>query len=362
MPTDSPRQPGPRPAELADDGLARWVTALRRSPGPSLRETGVQAARETAARRSRPPGPDLPLVADLRTGDGLPLRLYRPATGPRPFVLYLHGGYFVMGSLDTHDSLCRRLALGADAAVLAVDYRLAPEHRGPAAVHDAVSAFTWALARPDELGALPAAGIALAGDSAGGAIAVLAAAALRDLGTPASALLLACPNADMTLSHPSLATEGHGWGLEADDVRWTVQQWVPDPARRADPALSPVHANLAGMPPTLIATAEHDPLRDEGFTLYERLRQATPHVTPAPAPLDQLRQATPHVTPAPAPVDRLHRASGHVTHVAHPGLVHGFLGLGHISPTARRAEQALYARFARLLHSAPGPTSPSTGS
>ena len=312
-------------ARLADAGLARWVAEVRQSGGPSWREAGAAALREDSRRRSaaRPPGPALPLVRDLSTaGDsrsGLPLRLYRAATEPRPLVLYLHGGGFVLGDLESHDSICRRLALITGAAVLAVDYRRAPEHPGPAAVDDAVTAFGWAQARPDELGAMAAAGIALAGDSAGGALALLASVRLHAEGTPAAAMLLAYPNADMTLSEPSVRQEGHGWGLGTDDVRWSVAQWIPDPARRADADLSPVHAELAGLPPTVIATAEHDPLRDEGGTLA-----------------------------------RLMRAAGdNVLLVPHPGLVHGFLGLAQISAAAERAGDDLFGRFGRMLRGDP---------
>jgi acetyl esterase len=310
--TDSPVAEN---GELADAELAEWMAQVRRSTDPPLRETGAQAAREASARRVRPPGPELPLVTDLRTDGGLPLRLYRPALAPRPLVLYLHGGFFVLGSLESHDSVCRRLASLAGVAVLAVDYRLAPEHPAPAAVDDAVAAFGWAVARPGELGARPAAGIALAGDSAGGTIAALAAAAARDRGTPASALLLAYPNADMTLSSPSVRIEGDRWGPHPDDLRWSVRQWIPDPARRAE--FSPVHADLAGLPPTMIATAECDPLRDEGFRLHERLREA----------------GVP------------------VSYVAHRGLVHGFLGQADISPAARRAGDELFTRFGQLVSS-----------
>jgi acetyl esterase len=311
-------------AGLADAGLARWVAEVRQASGPSWREAGAAALREDSRRRAaaRPPGPALPLVRDLSTaGDsrpGLPLRLYRAATEPRPLVLYLHGGGFVLGDLESHDGICRRLARIADVAVLAVDYRRAPEHPGPAAVDDAVTAFGWARAGPDELGAV-AAGIGLAGDSAGGALALLASVRLRARGTPAAALLLAYPNADMTLSGPGLRREGHGWGLEADDVRWSVAQWIPDPGRRADADLSPVHAGLAGLPPTVIATAEHDPLRDEGGTLA-----------------------------------RLMRAAGdNVLLVDHPGLVHGFLGLAHISAAAERAGDELFGMFGGLLRGDP---------
>jgi acetyl esterase len=255
------------------------------------------------------------LVNDLSTPAGLLLRLYRPVLRLRPLALYLHGGGFVLGDLESHDSICRRLAQIADVAVLAVDYRRAPEHRGPAAVDDAVSAFAWALSCPHELGADPEAGIGLAGDSAGGALALLAAAGLRGQPAPVSALLLACPNADMTLSEPSVEQEGRGWGLEADDLRWFIEQWIPDPRLRADPGLSPVHADLTDLPPAVIATAGHDPLRDEGGTLARRLRQAG--------------------------VD--------VHHLHHPRLVHGFLQLGHLSPAAARASSNLFERFGHLL-------------
>ena len=308
-------------AGLADGDLARWVAEVRQASAPSWRETGAAALREDSRRRAaaRPRGPALPLVRDLSTAGhsrpGLPLRLYRAATEPRPLVLYLHGGGFVLGDLESHDSICRRLALIADVAVLAVDYRRAPEHPGPAAVDDAVRAFRWAQALLDELGGAAAVGIGLAGDSAGGALALLAAVRLRAEGTGSAALLLAYPNADMTLSQPSLRQEGHGWGLEADDVRWSVEQWIPDPARRASPGLSPVHAELSGLPPALLATAGHDPLRDEGGALARMMRAA----------------------------------GGDVRLIAHPGLVHGFLGLANVSPAAERAGDELFERFGRLL-------------
>jgi acetyl esterase len=165
------------------------------------------------------------------------------------------------------------------------------------------------------LGGDPEQGVGLAGDSAGGALAVLAAVRLRDAGTPAASLLLAYPNADMTLSEPSVTREGHGWGLEADDLRWFVEQWIPDPARRADPAVSPLHADLTGLPPAVIATAGHDPLHDEGEALA-----------------------------------RLIAAGGaDVRHRPHPGLVHGFLSLGQISPAAGQAAEQLFRDYGELV-------------
>ena len=115
---------------LADEGLVRWVSEVRRSVGPSCREAGAQRLRASAQARtaSRPRGPELPLVQNLRIDHGLAVRLYRPTLDLRPTVLYLHGGGFVMGDLESHDGTCRRLARIADVTVLAVDYRLAPEH------------------------------------------------------------------------------------------------------------------------------------------------------------------------------------------------------------------------------------------
>lgn len=305
-------------AELvADEGLARWVADMRQGGGQSCRDAGAERLRRASLTRaaSRPGGPQLTLVEDLTAARGLRVRLYRPALRPRPLTLYLHGGGFVIGDLESHDAICRRLAHIADAAVLAVDYRRAPEHPGPVAVADAVSAGRWALHHLAQLGGDAAAGIALAGDSAGGALAVLAAASMRDRGDSVTAMLLAYPNADMTLSAPSVEQEGHGWGLEADDLRWFVEQWIPDPGRRADPLLSPLHARLAGLPPSIIATAGHDPLRDEGSALARQLMQV----------------------------------GSSVTHLHYPRLVHGFLGLDQVSPAAAEASREIIERFGSLL-------------
>jgi acetyl esterase len=306
---------------VADEGLARWLADVRQANPPANRVLGVHRIRAAARQRdeSRPDGPQLPMVRNLVIGD-VPARLYRPAPVPRPLVVYLHGGGFVLGSLTSHDATCRQLASTADVAVLALEYRLAPEHPAPAAVDDAVEAFTSAATYPSMLGGDPEQGIGLAGDSAGGALAVLAAVRLRDAGTPAASLLLAYPNADMTLSEPSVTSEGHGWGLETDDLRWFVEQWVPDPARRDDPAVSPVHADLRRLPPAVIATAGHDPLRDEGRALARLITAG----------------------------------GGEVRHRPHPGLVHGFLGLGQVSPAARQATEQLFRDYGDLVREQAG--------
>jgi acetyl esterase/lipase len=274
------------------------------------------AARERA--RARPPGPRLPVVADIPPGRevGVALRLYRPALGRRPLTVYVHGGGWVIGDLETHDRTCRRLAAAADAAVLAVDIRNAPEHPWPAAVDDAVAALRFAAAHRDELGGGTALGVA--GDSSGGLVAALACLRLRDMGErmPA-AQLLAYPNTDLTLSQPSVVSQGEGWGLDARDLRWFADQWAPDPARRATGAVSPLHADdLAGLPPALIVTAEHDPLRDEGDAYAGRLQAAG------------------------VPVE----------HRCEPGLVHGFLqGLDLESAAAAAASERFFASAGRLL-------------
>ena len=246
------------PGSLPSMGLD--VAALRR------------AARERAARR--PPGPRLACVSDA-AGPAAPTRHYRPLDEPRPLLVYLHGGMWVLGDLDTHDRLCRRIAAGAGVEVLAVDYRLAPEHPWPAAVDDAVAVVRHAAA------GLRGA-VAVGGDSAGGCIAALAALALRDDGQAGllAAQFLVCPNTDLTGAHASFAEKGTGFGLQAGDAREAAALWTGDAKRHGDGAVSPLHArDLSGLPPTVVVTAEHDPLRDEGAAYAAGLAAAGVPVT-----------------------------------------------------------------------------------
>ena len=197
----------------------------------------VAAMREEIARRAaaRTPGPDLPEVRNLRIGE-LPARLYRPVPGPAPLVVYLHGGGWTIGSLDSHDRMCRRLADGSGAAVLAIDYRLAPEHPWPASVDDTVAALRWVATAPAGLGEAPTA-VAVAGDSAGGTLAALGCLRLRDEYPPAlpDLQVLLYANTDLTGSQPSMREKATGWGLDAAMVRFFNSQWVPDQARWSDP-------------------------------------------------------------------------------------------------------------------------------
>ncbi|NUP63417.1 MAG: alpha/beta hydrolase [Nonomuraea sp.] len=236
-----------------------------------MTEPDVHELRKRSAERKllRPRGPELPYVSDLAGPRGLVVRHYRPAEERRPLVVFLHGGAWVMCDLDTHDRICRRLASACGVEVMAVDYRLAPEHPYPAAVEDAVDVIRWA--RP----------VAVAGDSAGGYLATMACLSLRDAGEPLpAAQILIQPNTDLTLSMPSVKEKGSGYALDEDFLAWAARQWAPDPEQRADPRLSPMAvADLGGMPATLIVTAEHDALRDEGEAYARRLAEAGVPVT-----------------------------------------------------------------------------------
>lgn len=261
--------------------------------------------REGIRRRAglRVKGPELASVEDLAGPGGIALRRYRPSAGRRPLVVYLHGGAWVIGDLGTHDRACRRIALACDVEVLAVDYRLAPEHPYPAAVDDAVE-----VLRSFEADAV-------AGDSAGGYLATMACLRLRDEGGVLPAVqVLICPNTDLTSSQPSIEEKGTGYALDSDFVAWSAAQWVPDPVLRADPRVSPMLVpDLRGMPSTLIVTAEHDALRDEG-NVYAR---------------------------------RLAEAGVPVVHREEAGLTHGFVQ--NADPESEAAADRLFADLSRLL-------------
>lgn len=205
----------------------------------------------------------------------LRIRVYRPNLRPGlPGVIYFHGGGFCLCSIETHDGICRQVALGADAAVVSVEYALAPEHRYPAAVADCLAAARWVCANAAAIG-IDSARLALAGDSAGGALAVVTALDLAADTERAGlqALLLFYPVTD----HPSVGTasyevRGKGWGLTSDAMRWFWSQYLGSDARSDDPRASLLRTNtFASLPPTYVATAEYDPLRDEGAELVTRL-------------------------------------------------------------------------------------------
>jgi acetyl esterase len=304
------------PGPFADEQLAAFAAQM----SAPLAGLDVAAMREGIGQRARArsPGPDMQAVRELRIG-AVPARLYRPVAGRLPLVVYLHGGGWTIGSLESHDRMCRRLADGSGAAVLAIGYRLAPEHPWPASVDDTVAALRWVASAPAELGEAPGA-VAVVGDSAGGTLAALACLRLRDEDPAAlpglQALLYA--NTDLTGAQPSMREKAAGWGLDAEMVRFFNSQWVPDQTRWSDPGVSPLHApDLSGLPSALIVTAEHDPLRDESEAYARRLRQAGIEV--------ELRRE--------------------------PGLIHNFMLLDEISPACAAAADRVAADLRARLNS-----------
>jgi acetyl esterase len=205
------------------------------------------------------PGRPLPYVADVDAG-GVPARLYRPVADPGvalPTVVYAHGGGWVLGDLDTHDGLCRELAGRSGWAVLAVDYRRSPEAAHPAALDDLDTALTW-LRGANDGAPRPDGRLAVAGDSAGGYLAAAAALRQRDAGTPLAAQVLICPVIDPEQQYPELDE----FGLDRDEMRFFWDVFAPAGVDRA--ALSLLKADLTGLPPAVIVTAELDILALEG--------------------------------------------------------------------------------------------------
>lgn len=253
------------------------------SAGPLHTLTLVEARREYARRRRwQPNAPSVAHVHSLRfEGPAGPvaLRLYRPLRSDTsqvlPGLVFFHGGGWVLGDLDSHDTLCRELANGAECMVVAVDYRLAPEHRFPAAVDDAVAAVRWIRNHAESLGIDPTR-LAVGGDSAGGNLAAVSALSLRDAGDPPLVFqLLIYPVTDARRGSESYRSLGQGYGLTVDTMRWFCAQYLEDASQETDWRASPlVHADLSGLPPAFILTAGYDPLRDEGLQYSQKLTEA----------------------------------------------------------------------------------------
>jgi acetyl esterase len=210
------------------------------------------------------------------SGD-VPLRLYRPhrtADGPAPVVVFFHGGGWVIGSIASHDALCTALAARSGAVVASVEYRLSPEAPFPGPLDDCLAATRWVVDHAGGLGVDPSR-LAVAGDSAGGNLAAAVALRARDEGGPALAFqLLLYPVTDHSFSQASYTSNGEGYFLTADAMRWFSAHYLGG-AAATDPLAAPLHASdLTGLPPALVVTAEYDPLRDEGEAYGERLRAA----------------------------------------------------------------------------------------
>ena len=244
-------------------------------------------------------------------------RIYRPEhDGPLPTIVFAHGGGFVIGDVETHDNQARSLCRGADAVVVSIDYRLAPEAPWPAAIHDAYDAVRWAADNIDELGGDPAR-LAIAGDSAGGNIAAVVAQLCRDNGPALAAQLLIYPAVDLDAeaAYPSRVENAEGYFLTADDMVWFREHYIGEAPDHADPLISPLRGRLEGLPPAVVATAEFDPLRDEGNAYADALRAAGVRVEAR----------------------------------CYDGMVHGFFDMGVLSEGAQAATDDAIATFRSLL-------------
>jgi acetyl esterase len=209
-------------------------------------------------------------------GGEIPVRIYRPeGDAPKPAIVYYHGGGWVIGNLDTHDGGCRAFANAVDAVVVSVDYRLAPEHPFPAPVEDAVAALAWVYEHADDLG-VDASRVAVAGDSAGGNLAAVVSQVSRDEGGPPVCFqLLIYPVTDYVFDDASMNDNAEGYFLTRDAMKWFYMHYLTDPSDGANPRVSPRRAaDLSGLAPAFVITAEFDPLRDQGVAYAAAMREA----------------------------------------------------------------------------------------
>lgn len=225
------------------------------------------------------PGPEVGSVEDRNIdgpGGPLPVRIYRPdIEGTLPAIVWFHGGGWVIGSIEHHDTVCRQMANGVGAVVISVEYRLAPEHRFPAATDDCLAATRWVHDHAAELGISPDR-LAVGGDSAGGNLAAVTALRARDEGGPTIKFqLLVYPVTDAAMDTPSYSENSSGYMLTAGGMAWFWDHYLGPDGDPAHPHASPLRAeDLTGLPPALVLTAEFDPLRDEGEDYAARLGKA----------------------------------------------------------------------------------------
>jgi acetyl esterase len=319
-----------------DDDVAAVAEAWAREGIPEWHQLSVGRARELEDDLFAPVDPaPVDVVRDLAfDGPGGPVdvRLYRDADPPAPGLVFYHGGGWTLGTLDSADDICRALARRGDCAVVSVDYRLAPEHPFPAALDDAAAALAWTAAVADRLGIDPDR-ISVGGTSAGGNLAAATALRVRDRlpgdppacgvgGRPApgdaafpelAGQLLLYPILDPAMDTASYREQADGPFLTADAMAWFWENYLPSPVAAANSYAAPALADdLAGLPPATVATAGHDPLREEGRRYADRLADAG------------------------VAVERVHE----------PALAHGFLSMADDSDAAEAALDRVAARVA----------------
>ncbi len=305
--------------------IAEALEALAQANLPPLDSLEPPAARELmeAVSRARASIPAEIERAEDRTVPGpagdMPVRVYWPkdAAGTPGALLYLHGGGFVIGSLESHDTICRNLCAGSGAVVVSVDYRMGPEHRFPAAVNDCWAALEWLAANAGELGA-DSGRLAVAGDSAGGNLAAVMGLMARDADMDAlKCQVLIYPVSDLAFGTESYSLFGEGYGiLTKGAMHWFVDHYVTGPADQNDWRGSPIKApNFEGVAPAVVVVAECDVLRDDGNMIAEALRKAS------------------------VPTE----------HLFYPGMIHGFFGMAPDVDAATAAQARVSAALKVVL-------------
>jgi acetyl esterase/lipase len=296
-----------------DPRVKRLLDVLAAGKPPNALDTSVEERRKGLAELMKLSGPEVAVdrVEDRTLpgpgGQPLAVRIYTPLeikSERLPGLVYFHGGGLIAGSVETHDSIARALASSGACRVVSVDYRLAPEHPFPAALDDALAAVTHIGAHPASFG-IDGTRLGICGDSAGATLAAATAQAIARLGSPQLALqLLICPILDYSRSTDSRREFASGYLVDQATLDHDLLHYLPPGVDPSNPRISPLRADdVAGLPRTLIHTAEFDPLRDEGRDYFERLARAHPEVS----------------------------------YTCHPGMIHLFYGLGAVIPYARTA-------------------------
>jgi acetyl esterase/lipase len=295
-----------------DPRVKRFLDVLAAGKPPNALDTSVEERRLGLAELMKLAGPAAAVERiEDRSIPGpagpLAVRIYTPLDAKAqwlPGLVYFHGGGLVAGTVATHDSIARALANSGACRVVSVEYRLAPEYPFPAALDDALAAMTHVGAHAPDFG-IDAARLGICGDSAGATLAAATAQAVARLGSPRLAVqLLICPILDYSRATPSRRDLASGYLVDQATLDHDLLYYAPPGVDPANPRISPLRApDVAGLPPTLIHTAEFDPLRDEGRDYFERLA----------------------------------RTNSEVSYTCHPGMIHLFYGLGAVIPYARTA-------------------------